>query len=361
MNNKLTPSQLKIWQKLQKEVFEQTSPQLSGKTAKKNKLTEEGLFNAISSGLDDFQKYESDFQHWSGPKFKKKLYWYVKRASFYYLNSPLAYAVALHFGNLALSLEDRLAAARVGFVASLNSFDEDRGVQFSTYAWRTMSNEIIAADSQRKKANVVRQKDREIIAREDGTVESVSTSRNARKVVRKGEQVELKDVLVLEKGGSEKTYTYLFDMPKRLRKGSVIKRGQLLGTTAGVITEVASFDEINEERDGEVVVHNPLSEGRGNIDEREKQQMRNNILSNGVFQALNTLSKQEQLILTERFLGEKKVARKNVAQHLQMPESAVQVIEKSALLKLKQVIADNFDLSETFPEVLRSLEETENK
>lgn len=316
---------------------------LHRKKAKKNGLTTEGLHKTALSGFDDLIKYEPDWQTFSLPKFRKKLDWYMKRAVNYYMNEALTYTVARKFGNLNLPLEEREAATRAGFVIALNNFDESKGFQFSTFAWTIMSNEIKAAYKRRQKAMVVKQKPRDILATNDGFIFQIAQSRNSRKIMFQGERIIPDDVFVYENNGnSEKVYEYLYDLSPEIKEGASIKKGQRLGKTAGVETEVASVDKIMDDAVDryDPVFSNPLNNESDN-DPLPDSLLEKSIVNADLQKAVKSLSKQEQLIITQRFLMPKKTNRSTVARSMQTTEYQITKIEKSALAKLKDVLLEN--------------------
>lgn len=338
----MNDSQKKIFEELSIKYFELNKKKANSKNAKKNHITLDGLKDAIASAIDDLDEYEPDWQTYSEKKFLQKLEWYVKRASYYYTNKPLTFSVSRSFDNISLPYEDRLAAAGVGFLLALNTFNPDKGNQFSTYAWRVMSNEIIATDKKRSKAKIVKQKSRNILATENGTIFSIELSQNSRKVIYKGHKVDVFDIHVYENNFTrEHVYEYLYEIPETIKVGSNIKIGQNLGMTAGVETEVSSMDwMMDNDEHGDINFSNPLDTDHDHYDNQEKISNKENIMAILTF-AINSLSKREQLVITNRFLLAKKKNRAKVAAELQMTEYAVSKTEKAALKKLQDILKDN--------------------
>lgn len=337
----------KVTKEEEKEIFDelfeyyhnQDYPQLRRATAKKFGLSKEGLDNAILSGLRDFEEYENDVDEMSPAKYRKKLKWYIQRSTYYYANQGLAFSVTKHFNNIDLPEEDRFEAAQAGFVTALETFDETKGVQFSTYAWRVMFNEIIGANKKYQRPKLVKQKARVIFAKEDGFIYDITESQNSRKVLFKGEKIHPKDVVVeINDGMSEKIYPYLYDLSEDIKPGALIKKGQRLGMTAGVETDVASVESIVEsDEHGDTNFINPMKFGRR--EENADDNLEKESIIAEIYEAINHLPKIEQIIITKRFLGNKKENRKQVAKEVQLSEYRVQKYEKHALSKLKEELS----------------------
>lgn len=337
----------KVTKEEEKEIFDelfeyyhnQDYPQLRRATAKKFGLSKEGLDNAIISGLRDFETYEDNVDEMSPAKYRKKLKWYIQRSTYYYANQGLAFSVTKHFNNIDLPEEDRFEAAQAGFVTALETFDESKGVQFSTYAWRVMFNEIIGANKKYQRPKLVKQKARVIFAKEDGFIYDIKPSQNSRTVLFKGEKVKPQDVIVeINNGMSEKIYPYLYDLSPDIKPGNIIKKGQRLGMTAGVETDVASVESIVEsDEHGDTDFINPMRLGQP--EENANDNLEKEAIISEIYAAINHLSKIEQIIITKRFLGHKKENRKQVAKEVQLSEYRVQKHEKHALQQLKEELS----------------------
>ena len=338
----------KIYDELSKSFLEENEKSLHRKNSKKNRLTKEGLMNACQKALDDLFEYEPEWQSFSNAKFEKKLRWYMKRSVFYYLNKGLTYKVANSFNNLGLPYEERLSAATTGFLLALESFDENQGTQFSTYSWRVMSNEIIAANKHRSRSRVVKQKPRQIRANEDGFIYDIKPSNNARKVMFRAKPVVLQDVYVYPNdGSSERVYEYLYNFEDNIKVGNQIKKGDIIGKTAGVETEVASTESIttSEESDG-IVFINPLT-SKSEEDERADNAIDSSSTAEQLMEAVASLSKMEQLVISKRFLTEKRVKRTDLSKELQLSVAELTKIEKEALKKLRTSLEKD-DIDSTY-------------
>jgi RNA polymerase sigma-B factor len=65
-----------------------------------------------------------------------------RRAAMVVAHAGLARSLARRFANRGESLDDLVQVAMVGLLKAVDRFDEDRGVQFSTYATSTITGEI---------------------------------------------------------------------------------------------------------------------------------------------------------------------------------------------------------------------------
>lgn len=327
-------SKQKIFEELSEKYYKLNEKKAQTKIAKKNNITLDKLKYVISTALDDLAEYEGDYNTFSDEKYKQKLEWYMRRATYYYVNEPLTYSVTRSFDNIALPYEDRLAAARLGFLEALNTFDEGRKVQFSTYAWRLMSNQIIAHNKKRTKSKVIKQQEREIKATDNGVIFKIELAKNYRKVLHKSKPVDLYNITVYERDFTyEHTYEYLFNLPATIKEGSTIHPGDILGTIAGAETEISSMDwMVDNDEHGDVRFNNPLTQGDEHLQyDHVKQHDIIDILN----EAIKTLSKQEQIIITKRFLEKKKTNRATLAKEMQMTDYAISKTESNALKKLK--------------------------
>ena len=67
------------------------------------------------------------------------------------LNDKLNYHVARKYLNSGEDVEDLAGIARIGMIKAIKSFDPSKGVKFSTYASRCMTNEILMYFRKEKK------------------------------------------------------------------------------------------------------------------------------------------------------------------------------------------------------------------
>ena len=67
------------------------------------------------------------------------------------LNDKLNYHVARKYLNSGEDVEDLAGIARIGMIKAIKSFDPSKGVKFSTYATRCMTNEILMYFRKEKK------------------------------------------------------------------------------------------------------------------------------------------------------------------------------------------------------------------
>lgn len=332
----MNSTQKDICNELVDKYYYDNEAQLDKKVAKKNNLTRAGLRNAIASGVEDLARCEPDYLSYSSFKFKRQLEWYIRRATYYYLNEPLTYRVVRSFSNLKLPYEDKLSAVRVGFINALNKFNSDRGIQFSTYAYRVMQNEVIAANNKFKRSTTIKEKARKIYANCDGIITEIVPSQDAHKVIFKSKKVQLVDVKISDHSQSIMIYHYLYNLSKKVVIGQQIKQGDLLGTTAGVENEIASTDEIlTNEHTKNTKLSNPFN---FNTDDPASQ-MENQHMHDALLNAIQSLSKREQLVITRKFLDLNHANREQIAKELNCKRYEVATIEKSALAKLKQALA----------------------
>lgn len=328
----MNSTQQAICDELVEKYYHDNETQLDKKVAKKNNLTRTGLRNAIASGVDDLTRCEPDALSYSSFKFKRQLEWYIRRATYYYLNEPLTYRVVRSFSNLKLPYEDKLSAVRVGFINALNKFNPDRGIQFSTYAYRVMQNEVIAANNKYKRSTTIKEKARKIYATNDGIITNITPSRDAHKVIFKGEKVQLVDVKITAENRSTTVYHYLYNLSKKVVIGAKIKQGNLLGTTAGVENAIGSTDEIlTNEHTKNTRFSNPF-----NYEEDDPaKQLEDEHMHDVLQAAIKALSKKEQLVITRKYLDLDHANRQQIAKELNCKRYEVATIEKSALAKLK--------------------------
>lgn len=330
----MNSTQQLICDELVEKYYHDNKDQLNKKVAKKNNLNKTGLRNAIMSGIEDLEKYEPNYQSYSNFKFKRQLEWYIRRATYYYLNEPLTYRVARSFNNLKLPYEDKISAVRVGFINALNKFNPDRGIQFSTYAYRVMQNEVIAANNKYKRSTTIKEKARKIYANQEGVVISINSSQDAHKVVFKGKRVTPVDVKIANDNQTI-TYPYLYNLNQKVVIGQQIEQGYQLGLTAGVENDISSTDEIlANEHTKNTKLNNPFNYHDNNpITELEDSQKHDVLLA-----AIKSLSKQEQLVITRKFLDLHHANREQIAKELNCKRYEVATIEKSALQKLKKAL-----------------------
>lgn len=330
----MNSTQQLICDELVEKYYHDNEAQLNKKVAKKNNLNKTGLHNAVMSGIEDLEKYEPNYPSYSNFKFKRQLEWYIRRATYYYLNEPLTYRVARSFNNLKLPYEDKISAVRVGFINALNKFNPDRGIQFSTYAYRVMQNEVIAANNKYKRSTTIKEKARKIYANQDGIIVKISPSQNAHKVVFKGKQVTLVDITLTSKHQTI-IYPYLYNLTAKVAVGNHIKQGDKLGLTAGVENEINSTDEIlANEHTKNTKLSNPF-----NYDTNDPiTELENNQKHDALLAAIQTLSKQEQLVITRKFLDLHHANREQIAKELNCKRYEVATLEKSALSKLKTAL-----------------------
>lgn len=332
-----------IFSEVRDKYLQEYIPKLETKVAKRNDRNLDGLENSIFQGLEDFYSVEgkeNEIENWSVEKYKRKVDWYVKRGVFFYINEPLAYSVVRTFKNLKLPEDEMVSAAKTGFILAFNTFDESKGFQFSTYAWRIISNEIIAADKKRKKAFLVKQNAREILAKDDLFITKIVKSKGARKVLVKSKPVELFDVYTVDFSSSEVIYEFLYHLPKYVKEGATINRGQLLGSTAGIETEVASLDLFSEGDDNrEPIVTNTLTKIK-EVDIRADIKITKDETVDTLYDAISSLTKQEQIIISKRFLAHKKVNRVEISKELGISVYTASKIEKAAMSKLKEFLQE---------------------
>lgn len=306
---------------------------LQKKTAINNKRTKEGLEQAILTGIDDFEA--KDIQDVTTIEdYETKLRERVERSTFFYMNEPLIWRVVRKFDNLNVPESERYAAAAQGFVVAQNIFDPSRGFQFSTIAWHIMFNEIIGLNKKYQRQHVIKQPDRKIIIRDDCVVTGFEKSRDARIVRVKGEPVELLDIHVIEKGDHPYTYRYIYFSPKDLAVGYTFKRGDVIGWTAGVETELASMDSyMNSDNHGDVVFHNPLASVSEEFERSETQVMRQTILDK-MQEVVDALDELERFIYENRLLPKKPKARAALAKELGVPDNRLARLEANLKDKL---------------------------
>lgn len=327
----MNSTQQAICDELVEKYYHDNEAQLDKKVAKKNNLTRTGLRNAIASGVDDLTRCEPDALSYSSFKFKRQLEWYIRRATYYYLNEPLTYRVVRSFSNLKLPYEDKLSAVRVGFINALNKFNPDRGIQFSTYAYRVMQNEVIATNNKYKRSTTIKEKARKIYANYAGTIVEISPSHDAHKVIFKGKKVDLVDVKISDENRTT-IYHYLYNLGKKVVLNATIKQGDLLGTTAGVENAIASTDEIlTNEHTKNTMFSNPFNYESDDPAKQLEDEHMHDVLQ----AAIKTLSKKEQLVITRKFLDLDHANREQIAKELNCKRYEVATIEKSALAKLK--------------------------
>lgn len=327
----MNSTQQAICDELVEKYYHDNEAQLDKKVAKKNNLTRTGLRNAIASGVDDLTRCEPDALSYSSFKFKRQLEWYIRRATYYYLNEPLTYRVVRSFSNLKLPYEDKLSAVRVGFINALNKFNPDRGIQFSTYAYRVMQNEVIAANNKYKRSTTIKERARKIYANYAGTIVEISPSHDAHKVIFKGKKVDLVDVKISDENRTT-IYHYLYNLGKKVALNATIKQGDLLGTTAGVENAIASTDEIlTNEHTKNTMFSNPFNYESDDPAKQLEDEHMHDVLQ----AAIKTLSKKEQLVITRKFLDLDHANREQIAKELNCKRYEVATIEKSALAKLK--------------------------
>ena len=251
------------------------------------------------------------------------------------------YSVIRRFNNIGLSEDDKVSAGRVGFMLALNTFDESKGYKFSTYAWRVIQNEIIAADKKRKKAVTVKQKAREIRALDDLDLISITESIGARKIVEKGERMFLQNITTLDIYGSRKDYEFIYHIPDYVFPGARITKGTIMGKIAGVETEVASLDVFVDDEENRIpTFKNPMSnkdEGVEHPDYKLNSKETLDVLA----ESLKTLTKMEQIVITKRFLSAKKQNRSSLSKELGLSDYNTSKIETSALEKLKKFLEEN--------------------
>lgn len=322
---------------------------LTKRIAINNNRTKEGLLAAISAGVDKFEADDregvTDIED-----FEAKLRNQVERSTYFYINEPLIWRLVRKFDNLPIDEMDRFEAAAQGFVVAQNIFDPTRGFQFSTLAWRLMANEIIGLDKKRKRQTVVKQPDYAVICRDDCEVIFSERSRDARIIRVKGEVVDLYDIVVKERDGHEHRYRYLyFPKTESLNAGYKFKRGDIVGYTAGIETEIGSMDVyINNDEHGDVVFHNPMAKNDEAYDGPDALLMREAILDK-FRNVITSLPALEQYIVRERLLPRKPRARAVIAKELGLTDSRLSKLEKNVrhhlLNQMQEAGIDVHDLS----------------
>ena len=311
------------------QVYDEYKNQLTKKGAKKNKRTKDDLLMSIIAEYDNVS-LETDDQD--------EILDRLRMAAFTYMNEPLMFKLVRKFDNLPLPEEDRISAARVGFAIALNKFDPSLGFQFSTFAWRVISNEIIHANKLYLRPSMYKEKDRDIYAIDYGTVSDIIESKNARNVIYKGEKVIPHDV-ILVKGDREIIYPYIYNI--QVVKGDNIVPGSVIGRTAGTIINIGSTNEILDSEDfGDVIFKNIIDseeEFESDIDNMLMNEDVGDILSKG----LDSLDELERYIIEARFLSSPKVPRHALSKELEMSEYRISKKEASALEKLEKILRDN--------------------
>lgn len=309
------------------KVYEEYSDQLTKKGAKKNKRTKEELINSIATEYDSL-----DINSMTEEDILDKL----RRAAFTYMNEPLMFKLVRKFSNLSLPEEDRISAARVGFSIAMNKFDPSLGYQFSTFAWRVISNEIIHANKLYNKPSLYYDDDRDIFATSNGKIIRIVKSKNARKVTYKGEEVIPYDIVAIE-SGSEKIYPYVYNI--NVSVGDEIYPGLKLGRTAGAIIDIGSTNEIVDSEDiGDVVFRNILDgDDNDDIESRIIKEDLKEILAKGI----ESLGDLERKIIIDRFISEPKVPRHELSSELGMSEYIISKKEREALDKLEECLKNN--------------------
>ena len=313
---------------------------LSKRTAIKNHRTKEGLLSAIHAGVDLFNAEDlpevTDMED-----YEAKLRRQVERSSYFYINEPLIWRVVRKFDNLPIPEMERYEAAAQGFVVAQNIFDPARGFQFSTLAWHLMCNEIIGINKKRIRQTIIKQPDRAIICRDDCTVLYTEKSRDARVIKVKGEPVDLIDIIVEEDSGHQHNYRYIYFPVDGVGPGYKFKRGDHIGYTAGVETEIASMDSfINADDHGDMVFHNPVAKHDESYTRPDAMLMRDSIRDR-FREVVNGMSPLEQLIVKERMLPRKPKSRMVIAKEFGITDAKLAKLEAD----IKHHILDEMELS----------------
>ena len=145
---------IKVFSELREKYIKMFEKEILKPKFVKNSRDIDGLEESIFSGYEDFETYEDfDYDNLSVETYKNKVDWYMRRSTYLYVHEAIMYSVIRRFNNIGLSEDDKVSAGRVGFMLALNTFDESKGYKFSTYAWRVIQNEIIAADNKRDKSS----------------------------------------------------------------------------------------------------------------------------------------------------------------------------------------------------------------
>lgn len=307
-------------------VFEEYQDQFTKKVAIKNDRKPEKLLEAIQAEYNQLDL---------GELTEEEILDRLRRAAFAYMNEPLMYKLVRKFDNLSLPEDEKVSAARIGFTIAMNNFDPTLGYQFSTFAWRIISNEIIHANGIYLRPMTYNDSDRDIYATGYGEVINITPSSNYRKVVYKGEEMELKDITVKE-DRSEKIYPYIYNLTVEV--GDNVSPGQILGRTAGAIIEVGSADELIDSEDiGDVQFKNVLND-------KEIKTADQFVVSDAIKEVLEskieTFSEDEQRVIRERFYGDVKVPRKELAKKMGLSEYMVAKTEKKLIAELKEALED---------------------
>ena len=325
-----------IFNDLLDKYFEKAEKDLSKKVSIKNQRTKEGLEKVFGAALSDF--LEKDFKNDS--IYEKELDKLLKRNYFYYFNEPLIYKIVRKFDNLPLPENERYQAAATAFTFALNTFDEERGYQFSTYAWRVMSNEIIVANKKRIKHEIIKQKDSTVRVHENSTVLKIEEEMYGKKIVRQKEEKQLYNITVLLENGTEKIYPYIYDLLKKIKIGYKLKAGDVLGKTAGVETEYASVYLYTEnEEHADVMFYNPTSDRSAHYYNPDETAIRSEIIFY-LKDSLKLLTELERKIIIKRFLTNKKLSRKEVADEIGITEYKCSKSEKIAFDKIKDFLKE---------------------
>lgn len=333
---------IKVFSELREKYIKMFEKEILKPKFVKNSRDIDGLEESIFSGYEDFETYEDfDYDNLSVETYKNKVDWYMRRSTYLYVHEAIMYSVIRRFNNIGLSEDDKVSAGRVGFMLALNTFDESKGYKFSTYAWRVIQNEIIAADKKRKKAVTVKQKAREIRALDDLDVISITESIGARKIVEKGERMFLQNITTLDIYGSRKDYEFIYHIPDYVFPGARITKGTIMGKIAGVETEIASLDVFVDDEENRIpTFKNPMSnkdEGVEHPDYKLNSKETLDVLA----ESLKTLTKMEQIVITKRFLSAKKQNRSSLSKELGLSDYNTSKIETSALEKLKKFLEEN--------------------
>ena len=157
----------------------------------------------------------------------------------------------------------------------------------------------------------------------------------------RGEPVDLIDIIVQEDSGHQHNYRYIYFPVDGVGPGYKFKRGDHIGYTAGVETEIASMDSfINADDHGDMVFHNPVAKHDESYTRPDAMLMRDSIRDR-FREVVNGMTPLEQLIVKERMLPRKPKSRIVIAKEFGITDAKLAKLEAD----IKKHILDEMELS----------------
>lgn len=328
------------------DVYRHCATKLQAAYAKRNNLNPTDLLNALQISASDYLlQQQKQFTELTSLE-QQHLYQTLVKNALAYLNQPLIAKIAQKFAsNHQTAYEDLLGTAALGFAKALNSYDPQKGFQFSTYAWTCMLNELRQASNKEARHTTTPDHQEPVIVHVAGVVVGIEEVKYKKNI----EGVDhVYNVTIRERHHTythDRYYPYVYHLHYQV--GDSLEKGAILGERLENGQYIESLDTVTGyDKDGKaydqanyIPSTASLTQGSYNTDTEELIAQKDNL--DLIKKIITKLTPEEQYILYSRypFLDESgrtpKQTQSQIARQMHMTQPNISKREKKAFAKIR--------------------------